>query len=147
MAGRCFKRNDNVDRGRVLHFFQKSVRPNPFRFVDMPSQVGVSVLRDITLINDSYDVEGTGAVDLRQLATKHMGIAVGSRSLEKLSATLLRRRLSKGSVRMSNWEQQLSDEQVRITTVPPQGTRHYFSFAADAPFFFRLLHARHMLQP
>lgn len=128
-------------------FFRNRFGTNPFRFVDMPSQVGVSVLRDITLINDSYDVEGTGAVDLRQLATKHMGIAVGSRSLEKLSATLLRRRLSKGSVRMSNWEQQLSDEQVRITTVPPQDTRHYFSFAADASFFFRLLHARHMLQP
>lgn len=43
---------------------------------------------DLTLIKNSYDVEGAGIVDLGQLATKHLGIAVGSRSLGGLSETL-----------------------------------------------------------
>lgn len=86
---------------------------------------------DLTLIRDCYDVEGAGMVDLGQLATRHLGIAVGSRSLDKLSATLLRRRLSKAnSVRMDNWEKELSPEQVCTAANPPQGNSVPFSFAA-----------------
>lgn len=97
----------------------------------MPPQAGVTVGHDLTLIRDSYDVEGAGMVDLGQLATKHLGIAVGSRSLGSLSTTLLRRRLSKAnSVRMDNWEKELTPEQVCTATVPPQGNSVYFSFAA-----------------
>ena len=76
------------------------------------SQAGVTVGHDPTLIRNGYNVEGTGKVDLGQLATKHLGVGVGSRSLEDLCATLLGQRLSKGNVRMSNWEQALSDDQV-----------------------------------
>lgn len=67
---------------------------------------------DLTLIRNGYDVEGTGKRDLGQLATKHLGVGVGSRSLEDLCAALLGQRISKGDVRMSNWEQTLSDDQV-----------------------------------
>ena len=76
------------------------------------SQAGVTVGHDLTLIRNGYNVEGTGKVDLGQLATKHLGIGVGSRSSEDLWATLLGQRLSKDKVRMSNWEQALSDDQV-----------------------------------
>ncbi|CAM9573809.1 unnamed protein product, partial [Laminaria digitata] len=79
----------------------------------MRPQPGATVGHDITLIKDSYDVEGAGMVDLGQLATKHLEIAVGSRSLGSLSTTLLCRRLSKAnSVRMGDWEKELSREQM-----------------------------------
>ena len=74
---------------------------------------------DLTLIRNGYNVEGTRKVDLGQLATKHLGIGVGSRSLEDLCAKLLGQRLSKGNVRMSNWEQALSDDQVCYGCVGP----------------------------
>ena len=88
---------------------------------------------DLTLIRNGYNVEGTGEVDLGQLATKHLGIGVGSRSLEDLCATLLGQRLSKGNVRMSNWEQALSDDQVCKGCVGPSPcvsylTQFYFLF-------------------
>lgn len=81
-------------------------------------QVGVTVSHDLTLINNSYGVRGARKADLGQLATKHLGIGVGSRSLEDLCAEVLGQRLSKGSVRVSNWEQPLSEDQVGVTVVP-----------------------------
>eukprot|EP00903_Cladosiphon_okamuranus_P009546 g9090.t2 len=74
--------------------------------------VGVTVGHDLTLISNSYDVRGARKADLGQLATRHLGIGVGARSLEDLCAGVLGKRLSKGGVRMSNWEQPLSEEQV-----------------------------------
>ncbi|CAN0391158.1 unnamed protein product, partial [Hapterophycus canaliculatus] len=74
---------------------------------------GVTVGHDLSLIRNSYGVEGTRKMELGQLATKHVGIGVGSRSLEDLCASLLGQRLSKGDVRMSNWEEDLSNDQVR----------------------------------
>ena len=97
----------------------------------MPPQAGVTVGHDLTLIRDSYDVEGAGMVDLGQLARTHLGIATGSRSLGSLSTILLRRRLSKdNSVRMGNWEKELTPEQVCTAAVPPQGNSVHFSFVA-----------------
>ena len=90
-----------------------------------------------------YNVEGTGEVDLGQLATKHLGIGVGSRSLEDLCATLLGQRLSKGNVHMSNWEQALSDDQVCEGCVGPSPCVSYLT-----QFFFlfvRVYGQRHKL--
>ena len=80
--------------------------------------MGVTVNHDLTLINNSYEVMGARTADLGQLATKHLGIGVGSRSLADLCAGVLGQQLSKGSVRVSNWEQPLSEDQVSVTAVP-----------------------------
>lgn len=76
-------------------------------------QAGVGVTADIGRIKADYGVNGTGAVDIGVLAGKHLGVSVGERSLAALVASLLFRLLMKGSVRMSDWEQEaLSLEQV-----------------------------------
>lgn len=67
---------------------------------------------DLTNVFNSYGVRGTKEVDLGQLAGQHLDVMVGARSLQALTASLLRRRLRKGEVRTSNWETHLTDEQV-----------------------------------
>lgn len=57
---------------------------------------------DLTLISNSYGVMGTSKVELGPLATRHLGIGVGSRSLEDLCEAVLGQQLSKGPVRTSN---------------------------------------------
>jgi len=70
------------------------------------------VKADLTNVFNSYGVRGTKEVDLGQLAGQHLDVTVGARSLQALTASLLRRRLPKGEVRTSNWETHLTDEQV-----------------------------------
>ena len=67
---------------------------------------------DLTNVFNSYGVRGTKEVDLGQLAGQHLDVTVGARSLQALTASLLRRRLPKGEVRTSSWETHLTDEQV-----------------------------------
>lgn len=76
------------------------------------SQAGVSVKADLTHVFNSYGVRGTQEVDVGQLAGQHLDVMVGARSLQALTATLLRRELHKGQVRTSNWETSLSAQQV-----------------------------------
>lgn len=76
------------------------------------SQAGVSVKADLTHVFNSYGVRGTQEVDVGQLAGQHLDVMVGARSLQALTATLLRRQLPKGQVRTSNWETSLSQQQV-----------------------------------
>lgn len=76
------------------------------------SQAGVSVKADLTHVFNSYGVRGTQDVDVGQLAGQHLDVMVGARSLQALTATLLRRQLPKGQVRTSNWETSLSQQQV-----------------------------------
>ncbi|CAM9783090.1 unnamed protein product, partial [Laminaria digitata] len=74
---------------------------------------GVGATADIGRIKTDFGVNGTGAVDVGVLAGKHLGVAVGERSLAALVASLLSRLLFKGSVRTSDWEQEtLSPEQI-----------------------------------
>ena len=67
---------------------------------------------DLTNVFNSYGVRGSKEVDLGQLDGQHLDVMVGARSLQALTASLLRRRLPKGEVRTSNWETHLTDEQV-----------------------------------
>lgn len=61
-----------------------------FPQVGIPSSGGsYGEPRPHTLINISYDVRGARKADLGQLATRHLGIGVGSRSLEDLCAGVL----------------------------------------------------------
>lgn len=81
--------------------------------MSVPSpQAGVSVNSDLTNVFNSYGVRGTQAVDVGQMAGRHLDVMVGARSLQALTATLLKRQLSKGSVRTSDWETTLTQEQV-----------------------------------
>lgn len=111
-------------------------------FVTIP-QAGVSVRSDLTHLCDSYGVKGTGAVDVGQLAGRHLGIKVGARSLKALIATLLHRLLPKGGVRTSNWETVLTDEQVQhsfpVTCVRSLWFLSFlFLFSASVPTLFSL---------
>lgn len=67
---------------------------------------------DLTHVFNSYGVRGTQEVNVAQLAGRHLDVMVGARSLQALTATLLRRQLPKGQVRTSNWETSLSEQQV-----------------------------------
>ena len=53
---------------------------------------------DLTNVFNSYGVRGTKEVDLGQLAGQHLDVTVGARSLQALTASLLRRRLPKGEL-------------------------------------------------
>lgn len=88
---------------------------------------------DLTHLCDSYGVKGTGAVDVGQLAGRHLGVKVGARSLKALTATLLHRLLPKGGVRTSNWETVLTDEQVQYFF--PRSLRLFFLFLPFSLFF------------
>ncbi|CAN0445314.1 unnamed protein product, partial [Ascophyllum nodosum] len=78
---------------------------------DTVQLAGVLVRGDLKHLLDSYGVQGTNPVDVGQLAGTHLGVKIGARSLQALTATLLRRQLAKDTVRTSNWETALSKEQ------------------------------------
>lgn len=82
------------------------------------AQVGVGVKSDFGRLMKDYGVKARGGLDLAVASRQYLTSFLGSRSLSALCTELLQLHLPKTTtVRMSEWEAKLSDEQVILSVL------------------------------